>query len=406
MANSFLEELMAKNRDQEVRRRRASKVPRGGDVMDSAGNQNESSAVVQSDSGSAAGLGNPRKSRSSLGATFTSKFGSLNIDGIEYAEDDGVLAESIDEGSGIVGQQDAGGVSAAQLAGATSTETDDWELSDEYFTDELESTTVVGAEVPVTEDVPVDDEWELNLTDSDADKDSGSVSAAISAVNRGVFTECNKESTNELAVESTSPPAELMDAGTEDGGIDSWMDGLSDFTPEELAEARFSETVDSSTFKFADSLVSGETRDLAIEELGRNRTYLKEILSLLNDQALSYYKYGCQRIRPTNCASKIIKYFGNPDRSLAGIPRTNLIVIYLLFYTVVAEFLQVYGLDPEIVYRAVFDSLGDIEHQKGFISNIRSQILGTAVEAKLNEAELRNISRTLNLLESASEGLL
>lgn len=134
------------------------------------------------------------------------------------------------------------------------------------------------------------------------------------------------------------------------------------------------------------------------KELIESRSYLKEILALLSDTEKQYYFLGVSRIRPKNCVMKIIDFFGNPQRSLTGISLDNRVVIYLLFFTVVAEFVEVYNIDPDDIYAILFGVLGVINYREILFIEINSQLEGLFDKYSLSKKDSDNLRNIFGLM--------
>lgn len=142
-----------------------------------------------------------------------------------------------------------------------------------------------------------------------------------------------------------------------------------------------------------------------LKGLVNSRSYLRDILDLLSDVEKTYYYMGASRIRSKNCVMKIVDFFGNPNRSLTGISLDNRVVIYLLFFTVVAEFVEEYSIDPNDIYAILFDVLGVINYREVLFIEVDSQLERIFSRYKLSNKDSANLQSIFNLMHRSIKEL-
>lgn len=142
-----------------------------------------------------------------------------------------------------------------------------------------------------------------------------------------------------------------------------------------------------------------------LKGLVNSRSYLRDILDLLSDVEKTYYYMGASRIRSKNCVMKIVDFFGNPNRSLTGISLDNRVVIYLLFFTVVAEFVEEYSIDPNDIYAILFDVLGVINYREVLFIEVDSQLETIFSRYKLSNKDSANLQSIFNLMHRSIKEL-
>ena len=206
------------------------------------------------------------------------------------------------------------------------------------------------------------------------------------------FSELNLANHDEIAQSCTSE--QLVDWQLSDKSV------LDDFDTQLRADLLDTTNGEDKTLCVSNS---DDINDL--EGLVNYRSYLRDILDLLSDVEKTYYYMGASRIRSKNCVMKIVDFFGNPNRSLTGISLDNRVVIYLLFFTVVAEFVEEYSIDPNDIYAILFDALGVINYREVLFIEVDSQLERIFSKYKLSNKNSANLQSIFNLMHRSIKEL-
>ena len=206
------------------------------------------------------------------------------------------------------------------------------------------------------------------------------------------FSELNLANHDEIAQSCTSE--QLVDWQLSDKSV------LDDFDTQLRADLLDTTNGEDKTLCVSNS---DDINDL--EGLVNSRSYLRDILDLLSDVEKTYYYMGASRIRSKNCVMKIVDFFGNPNRSLTGISLDNRVVIYLLFFTVVAEFVEEYSIDPNDIYAILFDVLGVINYREVLFIEVDSQLERIFSKYKLSNKDSANLQSIFNLMHRSIKEL-
>ena len=206
------------------------------------------------------------------------------------------------------------------------------------------------------------------------------------------FSELNLANHDEIAQSCTSE--QLVDWQLSDKSV------LDDFDTQLRADLLDTTNGEDKTLCVSNS---DDINDL--EGLVNSRSYLRDILDLLSDVEKTYYYMGASRIRSKNCVMKIVDFFGNPNRSLTGISLDNRVVIYLLFFTVVAEFVEEYSIDPNDIYAILFDALGVINYREVLFIEVDSQLERIFSKYKLSNKNSANLQSIFNLMHRSIKEL-
>lgn len=206
------------------------------------------------------------------------------------------------------------------------------------------------------------------------------------------FSELNLANHDEIAQSCTSE--QLVDWQLSDKSV------LDDFDTQLRADLLDTTNGEDKTLCVSNS---DDINDL--EGLVNSRSYLRDILDLLSDVEKTYYYMGASRIRSKNCVMKIVDFFGNPNRSLTGISLDNRVVIYLLFFTVVAEFVEEYSIDPNDIYAILFDALGVINYREVLFIEVDSQLERIFSKYKLLNKDSANLQSIFNLMHRSIKEL-
>lgn len=206
------------------------------------------------------------------------------------------------------------------------------------------------------------------------------------------FSELNLANHDEIAQSCTSE--QLVDWQLSDKSV------LDDFDTQLRADLLDTTNGEDKTLCVSNS---DDINDL--KGLVNSRSYLRDILDLLSDVEKTYYYMGASRIRSKNCVMKIVDFFGNPNRSLTGISLDNRVVIYLLFFTVVAEFVEEYSIDPNDIYAILFDALGVINYREVLFIEVDSQLERIFSKYKLLNKDSANLQSIFNLMHRSIKEL-
>lgn len=256
-----------------------------------------------------------------------------------------------------------------------SSEVDMKSFNDESTVIDTSQITQIGLADIVQSNCQVQDDWVLDESYSSFD-----------------FSELNLTNHDEIVQSCT--PEQLVDWQLSDRSV------LDDFDTQLRTDLLDTANGEDKTLCVSNS---DDINDL--KGLVNSRSYLRDILDLLSDVEKTYYYMGASRIRSKNCVMKIVDFFGNPNRSLTGISLDNRVVIYLLFFTVVAEFVEEYSIDPNDIYAILFDVLGVINYREVLFIEVDSQLETIFSRYKLSNKDSANLQSIFNLMHRSIKEL-